>query len=934
MKTNLLRLFTSVATLALAVFAATPARAQWLTQTITLKPGWNAVYLHVDASYTNLDNLVGADSNSKIKEVWLWQPPVSTMQFTSTPQQPSTPNSQWAVWDKSTNITDTLTKLIGNAAYLVNNTNTADYVWTIKGKPVPPRYQWTTTGLNFIGFPTPSATSSTLDFDTFLGPAPAFQSTAEIYRYPGGNLGSTNPARIFSPLFRNTFVKRGEAFWIRAGTSYNRYFGPVEVNLQNSSGVQFADDLGTYSVRLKNVTTTSRMVTMSLIASESVPVTTPAQTAIVSTPPMLVRGVLNPTNLTYGSSTLSAGGSTNFTLAAQGQPGSELEVVLGLNRSLMTQPAGSLYAGVLRFADSANLEQVDVPVTATVGGTSGLWVGGASVTQVGQYLKTYASVANASDFANQVAVLNQTVSPPPGLLWTAHSTDPNSTNTTRNWLCLASSVDGTKLVAGHNNGQLYTSSDSGVTWTARNSSRKWRGVASSADGTKLVAVVDSGGFIYTSTDSGTNWAQRGGTNDWRSVASSADGTKLVAGVNAGQLYTSTDSGTNWTARDSSRAWNSVASSADGTKLFAANQGGWLYTSINSGTNWVQRTSDSTRNWLGAASSTDGTRLVAGIYGDKLYTSTDSGVTWTARMTDATRNWHSVASSSDGLALVAGIDGGQLYTSTDGGTNWTARLTGSTGVWKSVASSADGTKLLAGWTGGQLYTSAGVFNPTYTLDTNSNRILSTGPTFASYVATNTNLSLAAVARPYPLRLILHNDSAASTANLLQRVYYGPNVASNLVVATREQFLDPAALGSARRISAAHLPFSHTNTFWPRASGTLGLGSSLVFNVNLDYNDHASNPFLHTYHPDHDNLKADFKTVEVQGAESYSVTRTITLTFTAPAADFASLTAVRDTLGGTYAEVITVNGSGSNTRQFTLTGTFSLNRISSIATLTTQ
>ena len=58
-----------------------------------------------------------------------------------------------------------------------------------------------------------------------------------------------------------------------------------------------------------------------------------------------------------------------------------------------------------------------------------------------------------------------------------------------------------KLIAGTYFGQLYTSVDSGVTWTARESSRNWRDVTSSADGSKLVAVdADSNndGQIYTS----------------------------------------------------------------------------------------------------------------------------------------------------------------------------------------------------------------------------------------------------------------------------------------------------------------------------------------------------------------------------------------------------------------------------------------------------
>ncbi len=81
-----------------------------------------------------------------------------------------------------------------------------------------------------------------------------------------------------------------------------------------------------------------------------------------------------------------------------------------------------------------------------------------------------------------------------------------------------------------------------VTWTPRESNRSWHSVASSADGSKLVAVVD-GGQIYTSTDSGVSWTPRESNRVWFSVASSADGSKLVAvvynGQYNGQIYTST-----------------------------------------------------------------------------------------------------------------------------------------------------------------------------------------------------------------------------------------------------------------------------------------------------------------------------------------------------------------------------------------------------------
>ena len=256
------------------------------------------------------------------------------------------------------------------------------------------------------------------------------------------------------------------------------------------------------------------------------------------------------------------------------------------------------------------------------------------------------------------------------------------------WRALASSADGTKLVAGINGGQLYTSTDSGVTWVSRVSgANNWYAAASSADGTKLVAVV-SNGRIYTSTDSGVNWTMRDSNRGWRSVASSADGTKLVAVVASGQIYTSTDSGVNWTARDSSRNWVSVASSADGTKLAAVVFGGQIYTSANSGVTWTAR--DSSRNWNAVTSSADGTLLAAVVSNGQIYVSTDSGATWTPR--ELGRNWYAITSSSDGTRLAAVVSNGQIYTSTDSGATWTPRE--SNRVWNSVASSADGAKLVA------------------------------------------------------------------------------------------------------------------------------------------------------------------------------------------------------------------------------------------------
>ncbi|MDA8154872.1 MAG: hypothetical protein M0Z52_00240, partial [Actinomycetota bacterium] len=70
----------------------------------------------------------------------------------------------------------------------------------------------------------------------------------------------------------------------------------------------------------------------------------------------------------------------------------------------------------------------------------------------------------------------------------------------------------------------------------------WPSVASSSDGTHLVAV-SSGGGIYTSSNSGSTWAQTSApTTTWQAVASSSDGTHLVAASFNGGIYNSSDSG--------------------------------------------------------------------------------------------------------------------------------------------------------------------------------------------------------------------------------------------------------------------------------------------------------------------------------------------------------------------------------------------------------
>jgi len=106
-----------------------------------------------------------------------------------------------------------------------------------------------------------------------------------------------------------------------------------------------------------------------------------------------------------------------------------------------------------------------------------------------------------------------------------------------NWISIASSADGSKLVAA-NDASVHVSTNAALSWTATGApSLQWNAVASSADGTRLMAAVGGYGGIYASPDSGSTWTKSGAadTNWWIAVASSADGLRLLAAAPPGHF---------------------------------------------------------------------------------------------------------------------------------------------------------------------------------------------------------------------------------------------------------------------------------------------------------------------------------------------------------------------------------------------------------------
>jgi hypothetical protein len=185
-------------------------------------------------------------------------------------------------------------------------------------------------------------------------------------------------------------------------------------------------------------------------------------------------------------------------------------------------------------------------------------------------------------------------------------------------------------------GGIYTSTNSGITWTLTSAPNEyWHSVASSANGINLVAGswVMGGlypNLIYISTNSGTSWMPTGApSNLWYSVACSADGIKLVAvpgfintasGYLPVPIWISTNQGTTWSSTAFTNLWQSVASSADGTKLVAVTlENSEIFISTDSGATWTSNTILNLHT-ASVVSSADGNKLVIVSYIGGIYTS--------------------------------------------------------------------------------------------------------------------------------------------------------------------------------------------------------------------------------------------------------------------------------------------------------------------------
>lgn len=849
---------------AIVLLGATGASGQWVKESYPLKAGWNGVWLSQDCADRPIDTVIGGNPN--IREIWRWNPLGSTVQFTQAPGLPIKPDATWAVWRRGDPLHSTLGTLTGNAAYLINVApGTAAFTLELTGRPLAPNYNFSSSGMNFFGFPAQAPDSASLrNFENFFSFSSVLKSKPQVFFYNGGPLSEINPK---NPLLlstpRVTPISRGKAYWVRS-TSFSDYYGPLKVTVLGSGGIDFGKKVNTVTVRVKNVTdpVKNQTITANLQMAPSAPAPDGSPFLPIGTF-VRVRGSMDA-SLQFTYSDLPS----NLTLA----PGEEKDLVIAANRALMTSTTQQ-YLGILQVSDSLNHTRIDLPVSGSGASRAGVWVGAAVLDSVNRV-----ETISGPEFDAPLGTANGKVDGTQSIVTRTSSTTAGQTSTTQSLnVAFSAGNDSVPIEFGEMIPTSYTVTGIGGTPIYN--------VLDYAIGLSTEATVITGGSGYTTAPTVTI-AGGGGTGATATATVSAGVTKVT--ITAG--------GGNYTSAPTVVFTGGSGSGAVGIATIS----GGLVTAVtitNGGSGYSTPPTISFSG--GGGSGAAATAEIRGGVGIVAITNAGTGYTLAPTLT--------LSGGGGGTGATAKVYLDPATNSIQGGRKIQRLISGSIGQTATVTVTGSSTAAAPAGT-------PNTISPAVSTITSSLSIVTLNGKSRSVTRRVSTGEGAAAPSNFPIRLILHAPPFGPPT-LLQQVYLGSSDGISYAGAA-EAPVKAQVAGKIGRASSANFPLGES---WP---GSGNLGGTTSFQVDLGHNA-PTNPFVHTYHPDHDNWDARYETPLSNKRESHTVKRSITL-------DFSSIlpTGVSDltwgvtTLGGTYSEVI----EGLRSEQIAVSGSFILHQVS--------
>jgi hypothetical protein len=347
--------------------------AQWMTQTVELKQGWNAVFLTVQPVPASCDAVF---ADAPVERVTMWNRVKGGTEYISDVSEELPRPSDWLVWRPASNPEsrlNSLSMLMAGSSYLINMS--APATLNIKGRAVLVHPEWLPNEMTLTGVPTAGGVNF----------ADWFRHSDEI-GVDAGDGGAIYEIRTDGSEFQVyrpsvVDIKTGEAYWIKTGQVLN-FDGSLGVTLDNGEDwIDFGSDLVTCKLRLKNNSGEMRTVSIEVMDSESAPSIEGGVAYPDSKGPVpLSRIAYSYLELRDEYIPMAGTFTTNLS------PHSSLEIEL-MPRidELVAEDAGAVWESILKVSDGEVMQYVGVSCEQeddSLTDPAGLWVGTVAVDAV------------------------------------------------------------------------------------------------------------------------------------------------------------------------------------------------------------------------------------------------------------------------------------------------------------------------------------------------------------------------------------------------------------------------------------------------------------------------------------------------------------------------------------------------------------------------
>ena len=359
------------------MLACGPARlvaaGQSVTQSITLQPGWNAVWLEVEPT-NNASGVIF--SNLPVAGVWTRVERLASAEYIQNPSETAFNQPGWQRWLppwRDASFFNNLFFVNANRPYLLRCTNVAPLVWNVTGRPPFRRPQWVPDAFNLRGLPVDPTNPPT--FLSFFQPSAAHYDTTTTQLQPIYRLDSTTGQWVaVSP---GDAMQSGSAYWIYTKGASD-YLAPLDLKLDVGDGLDFGNEDSQLAVRLENLSSAPLNALLRDLAGAS-------------------NSILSYSRFDTNQGTLWP--ALPSVLAVATTPTQEVRLQLAVRRQDL---AGDNYESVMEVRDGAGTRLL-VPVSAQkeigiVGGSpstnalAGLWVGTATLNAVSEANSTNPNV--------------------------------------------------------------------------------------------------------------------------------------------------------------------------------------------------------------------------------------------------------------------------------------------------------------------------------------------------------------------------------------------------------------------------------------------------------------------------------------------------------------------------------------------------------------